>query len=228
MKYTWGGTVLANPEEEYRIGLKYFKEGDMEEAEYHLFCASLLLFAIGEYEKCIKAGELAAEAARKLGYYDVIYEREYFPKIARLMLQQKPLPEDAVRGFYKATATWEEKDPDYEYVVMAAKRIAEYMKKMGQDPGELEYLIEVGEFLIEQRKKFDPSKDKIMLTYKNLKLGYLAGFFLGKFDVSKLKPLPFLDRMEINGICIGHVEFEGLMIDIRCNDEGGGFQSAGN
>jgi hypothetical protein len=62
------------------------------------------------------------------------------------------------------------------------------MKKFDQDPGELADLIEEGEFLIEQKRKFDPERDKIMLL-KKTKFGYLAGVFLGRFDVSKLRSL---------------------------------------
>ena len=213
-----------NEIELFKKGIDEIKNGKFDEATDTLDLATLIFFAKGDLEKAKEAGELALKAAEKAKSHAPPLA-EFFSKIIERMLMGDPLPETIEEDFYRAVAGAgiEEKDDDYKYVVMAGRRIIEYMKSKGQKvPEGFESVIEDGEFLIKQKEKFDPEKDKVFLAKMNLKFGFMNGFYQGKLDFSKLKEI-----LSTPSARLGEIKYEGARITIVNDENGGAFMVFG-
>ncbi len=204
-------------EEEHLLekGLRYFEDGRFDDAAYFLGLASLIFFAKGDLERAKEAGELALKAAEKAKSHAP--RAQFFSRVADRMLKEQLLPETIEKEFYEVVSGIDKGSRNYKYVVMAGRRIIEYMKSKGQKVSEgFESVIEEGEFLLRQREKFDPEKDKVFLAKMNLKLGFMNGFYQGKLDFSKVK-----EMLSSPSVRLGEIKYEGARITI-VNDEAGG------
>lgn len=196
-------------------GIRYIESGKLDDAVYILGLASLLFFADGDLEKAKESGELALKAAEKAGFSAP--RAQFFSRMADRMLKGQPIPETIEREFYEAVSGIDEGNSHYKYVVMAERRIIEYIKSKGQKVLEsFEDVIEKGEFLIKQREKFDPEKDRIFVVKMNLKKGFMNGFYWGEIDFSKVKEV-----LSSQSVRLGEVKYEGAVIRI-VNDKAGG------
>lgn len=208
----------------FKKALEEKEKGNYDDAIYYLDWASLIAFAKGNLQKIKEIEKILSELVEKTDYLSLY--ASFFIKITNSILKKEKLPNNIIDEFFEAIEGIEEKDKEFKFVVMALKRIVNYMEPMNQKVPEWIYeWIEDKEEMIKEVEKFNPEKDKVLIQSKDFKKGFVTGTFIGgELDKSKMK---IVERAKM---MFGIIEVDGAVIEIplmAMNFTGGIFRAKG-